>query len=76
MNLSWEIFYVIGTVLLAGGIAWATLKSKRVSRREREISEQATHEMYKHPGAYEDHEREELEEAAEREAERQDKAKR
>lgn len=76
MNVSWEAFYIIGTVLLAGGIAWATLRSKSVSKRERRISEQATHEMYKHPDAYADHEREEFEHAAEREAEKDDQKSR
>lgn len=65
MELSWEILYGVATVLLAAAIAWGVLKSKKRSRRMRNLSENATHEMYKHPKEYETHEREEFEQEAE-----------
>ncbi len=65
MDISWEIIYSVGTLILALGIAWGVLRSKSRSRRMRDLSEEATHEMYKHPKEYEAHEREEFEREAE-----------
>lgn len=71
MDLSWEILYPIGTLLLFIGIIWGVIQSRRVSKRERKITETATHELYRHPEEYEEGLREELEEASRREQERQ-----
>lgn len=65
MELSWEILYGVATVFLAAAIAWGVLKSKKRSPRMRNLSENATHEMYKHPKEYKAHEREAFEQEAE-----------
>ncbi|WP_425409579.1 hypothetical protein [Hyphococcus sp.] len=71
MDLSWEILFPIGTLILFGGLAWGFIQSKRVSKREQEITETATHEMYEHPEDYKHGERQALKEASKREQERQ-----
>lgn len=64
--LPWEMIYGVGALVLGLVIAATAFWNKGQSRRKRQIAEEATHEMYKHPRAYKDHEREELEQAAER----------
>ncbi len=61
----WEVFYGAGALILGAVIAGTLFWNRGRSKRKEEVAEEATHEMYKHPVAYEDHERAELQREAE-----------
>ena len=52
--LSWEILYPIGTVILAGGLAYGMWKYHTRNKANDPITEQATREQYEHPKSYDE----------------------
>jgi hypothetical protein len=62
----WEIFYVLGAVLLAGGIAYGMIQYYSRNKRNDAITEEATRMEYDAPLAYKHGGREALKDQAER----------
>ena len=58
--------------MLIVAAAWGYLQYKRRSREEKAITEAATHELYEHPDRYREETHDKLEEAAEKEQQRQE----
>lgn len=71
MYFSWEILWPIGTLLLGLAVAWGIWRGRRRSRREREITEAATDELFHHPERYDRRTHDQLENEAEEEQRRQ-----
>jgi hypothetical protein len=47
-----EVFFGIGTLILAAALAWAILRNRRRNRANDPITDAATREEYKHPASY------------------------
>lgn len=58
--LSWEMLWLIGTVLLAGGLVYGLVSYYTRNKANDAITEQATKEQYQNPEAYDEARREEL----------------
>lgn len=54
MQIPPEIFYGIGVVVLAVGIAWGVLRNKHLNRANDQVTEAATKEAYEHPETYDE----------------------
>jgi len=51
-NFGWEIFYILGAVVLAGAIAYGMIQYYSRNRRNDAITEEATRMEYDAPTAY------------------------
>jgi hypothetical protein len=50
--MSWEIFFGLGALVLAAAVLWAMRRNVTRNRANDRLTEQATHEEYAHPEAY------------------------
>ena len=49
LNLSWELLFALGAVLLGLAIAYGLFRYSRRDRRNDAVTEQAPREEYRHP---------------------------
>lgn len=52
--IAFELFYIIGALLLLAGIGYAMYRDKTRDKRKDAITEAATKEQYEHPERYEE----------------------
>ena len=48
-----EALYVMGIIVIAGGMAWGLLRSRNRNRANDPIRDEATRQLYDNPGQYE-----------------------
>lgn len=60
-----EIFYGIGALILLAALVWGVMHYRQKSARANAITEEATREEYEEPARYDAERQEELEERAE-----------
>jgi hypothetical protein len=53
MMFPWEWGYLVGAVLLGGGLAWAIWRNAHRNKANDAITEEATRELYQEPERYE-----------------------
>ena len=52
IDLSWEILYGVGALVLALAIAYGLMRNRGRNRANDPLTEQATREEYQHPETY------------------------
>lgn len=53
IDLTWELLYGLGALLLAGAVAYGLLRNRGRNKANDAITERATREEYHHPDRYE-----------------------
>lgn len=52
MNLSWEVLFGAGALVIALAIAWGMMRNRTRNRANDPLTEAATREQYDHPKSY------------------------
>lgn len=62
--MPWELFFIVGTTILMIALIYGYWRTRSRDPIEKEVTEQATHEMHHHPEQYTEEERHRLERMA------------